>query len=425
MDISNQITESTRPKERAFGGKLAQSAQRGYNLPMAHPSSAWDHMLHLVEAAWGPQDSYRFASIPWPDVIHLARSEGVAPLLYAAVHRLALPLPADARAILEAAHYRTLVADTYRTQELEPVLAALHASGVPVLLLKGAALAQTVYKEIALRTTGDLDLAVPAEQVGTCRQILGELGYRPIEVELTPGAQLAYRNELAFSHGEPGWAMLELHWHLLDLPYYIRTVPMDWFWEDTDSVVVGEQRVQILSPEANMLYLPAHLALHHRFHGLRWFVDLALLVHKHQATLDWDKIITAAQDFRLLLVLKETLDRLAGFWPSLPLDGPRRRLQGMRPTPFEQRLFRLLIAEPRRPFLDFYTDVVCLPTTEDRARFVLQNIFPQQAYMLQRYSIIKVDGVKRTWELPYWYLYRLGDGLAKAVRTLPQVLRLR
>jgi hypothetical protein len=342
----------------------------------------------------------------------LAKTEGVAPFLHTAIQQMGISLPETDRETLEQIHYQTVAADTYRLQDLERILATLSTVPLPVLLLKGPALTETLYRDLALRAMGDIDLVVPTLHVPISQQILTELGYAPTEIDVSPGAHLDYRNEQAFEYREPHHATVELHWHLLDIPYYLHKVPMNWFWQNTETVEIAGHPVQVLNPEANMLYLPAHLALHHRFHGLRWFVDLALLVHKHHDSLDWEVVLAAAQEFELLLVLRETLDRLASYWPSLPLDEPRRRLHRLQPAPFERRLFRLLTVEPRSPLLDFYTDVVCLPSPSERVRFILLNLFPQRAYMAKRY------GLKRAWQLPYGYLYRLGDGLLKLTRTL-------
>ncbi len=142
-------------------------------------------------------------------------------------------------------------------------------------------------------------------------------------------------------------------------------------------------------------------------------------MQRQQETLDWDAVLRAAQDLELLLTLRETLDRLAAYWPALPLDSARQQLHSLAPGPSERRLFRLLTTEPRSPLLDFYTDLVCLPDIPARLRFVLSNAFPQRAYMARRYR------VRSAWQLPLLYAYRLGDGLLKLFRTLPQVLRLR
>jgi hypothetical protein len=385
---------------------------------MTEQLPAREHLRRLLAILWAPQD--RELSVPPPsaEVIELAHSEDIIAPLYTALQQAHSSIPDPVWAAVQHAYYQAISIGALHIKDIECIMTALLGEGVPALLLKGAALAKTLYQDVALRTTGDIDLVVLPQYLPACQRLLRQLGYVASRAELTAGAQFAYGSEQAFIHPETGHTAVELHWHLLDVPYYLQNVPMDWFWSRTETIEIAGYPVQILSAEANLLYLPAHLALHHRFHGLRWFLDLALLVHKHRDSLDWDMVIAAAQEFELLLVLRETLDRLAGYWPSLPLDGPRHQLEALQPTPFEQRLFHLLTTEPRSPLLDFCTDIVCLPDAPTRFRFVWSNLFPQRAYMVKRYKM------KRTWELPYWYAYRLGDGLTKLARTLPQVIRL-
>ena len=388
-------------------------------MPDMMESPAPESVLHrLLAAVWDPDGAELPVPVPWAEVMALARTEGVTPLLYAALRQTGMTAPERVGTALAQAYYGLARANTLRGLELEPVLAALSGVDVPVLLLKGMALAETLYDNIALRPMSDFDLVVHRQDVPVCQELLTGLGYRSVDVEVTPGAFLAYRNEQIFAPPKDSQAWVELHWHLLDVPYYLRHVPMAWFWETSRAHRIGSYPIQILGPEANLLYLSSHLALHHRFHGLRWFVDLAALTYLRRDSLDWDRIARQAQAFELLLTVRETLDRLAGYWPSLPLEDARRCLQALQPSPAEQRIFRLLTAEPRSPLLDFYADLVCLPDLPARANFALRNVFPQPAYMARRY------GVHRGWQLPFFYLYRLGAGFRKLVQTLPQVIRL-
>ena len=90
---------------------------------------------------------------------------------------------------------------------------------MPVLLVKGVALAETLYLDLAPRPASDFDLVVPSKHLPVCRQILAGLGYVPVEIELAPGADLAYRSGQVFTSGEPSRVPVGLHWHLLDLPH--------------------------------------------------------------------------------------------------------------------------------------------------------------------------------------------------------------
>jgi hypothetical protein len=318
---------------------------------------------------------------------------------------------------LERAYYQSAAANALRLAELERILAEFGAVQAPVLVLKGAAFGEELYGNIALRPMADLDLVTDQRHVPACQAALAQLGYHPIAIEENPGFDLAYRSQQGFRNPDPTSGYIELHWHLVEIPYYLQNLPMDWFWANCTTIGFGKQKAQVLNPIANLLYLSAHLALHHRFDGLRWFVDLALLIDHNRESIDWAQVVDVAQRFELVVVLRETLDRLVTLWPRLPLEEPLALLAKIEPSSLERRLFRLLTAEPRSPLLDFVGDLASLPARTERLRFLLLNVFPQPAYMQRRYEIQKI------WHLPYWYLHRQADGLVKLARTIPQAIR--
>ena len=175
---------------------------------------------------------------------------------------------------------------------------------------------------------------------------------------------------------------------------------------------------RVLNATANLIYLPAHLAIHHGFRSLHSLFDLALLISRNQDSLDWPEVIATARRFALLSPLVATLDRLAERWPDLPLAEPRTLLRSIQPTAHDVRLFRLLTAESRDATLDFYTTLASLPGVSAKARYAWFNLFPQPAYMMTRYKL------SSPWQLPYWYARRLGGGLYRLLRSLPRALRL-
>jgi len=380
------------------------------------PLSAQEAVCRLLAAAWDPQSVPAPESIPWPEVLRLAVPSNVGAVVYAAARGMAMP--PEVQETLEQAFYRTAADNTRALQQLAGLRVALSSAGAPLLLLKGAALAETLYADPALRRIGDIDLVVPREHALACRQVLLELGYAPARVEHQPGNLLAHSNQERFEPPQPYRTSMALHWHILDVPYYLRKVPMDWFWANSESGTIAGQRFQVLSPEANLIYLPAHLALHHQFRGLHSRLDLALLIVRNRDRLDWDRIAATARSFDLLMALRETLDHLAQCWPSLPIDEPRRMLHALKPSRTDERLFRLLSADSRSTTLDFYTTLVSLPDFAARARYAWLNLFPQPAYMVERYS------VKAEWQLPYWYVRRLAEGLPRLARVLPDARRI-
>ena len=139
-----------------------------------------------LTSAPGPED--------WRLLAATARREGVAPLLYYALKETEWPanVPPDVQADLRQAYYATTARNLLVYRELSRILAALSASlPLPVVVLKGAALAATLYPSIGLRPMGDLDLLVPKDRLDQAVAAIRALGYVPEGPEIKPGlAQL-------------------------------------------------------------------------------------------------------------------------------------------------------------------------------------------------------------------------------------------
>ena len=75
--------------------------------------------------------------------------------------------------------YQAVAVELMRAAELRDVLAALAQADLPVLLLKGAALAYTLYPEPHLRDRCDTDLLLPSrEEAEQAWRVLQTLGYQ-------------------------------------------------------------------------------------------------------------------------------------------------------------------------------------------------------------------------------------------------------
>jgi len=108
-----------------------------------------------------------------------AEHNGVAPLLAPMVAACADRSPAFGRldrsfAALAHRHRR---AAAVREAAVDELLGAYAAAGVPVLLLKGAALAHLIYPSPALRPMVDIDLLVDAADARTAAAVARKLGF--------------------------------------------------------------------------------------------------------------------------------------------------------------------------------------------------------------------------------------------------------
>jgi hypothetical protein len=185
-------------------------------------------------------------------------------------------------------------------------------AGIPILFLKGFALAGSVYPSPAQRPMGDLDLAVPHERFGDAAIVLQHLGFTDARPEsthsrATPGLSthaFAFRNEARKVN-------LDLHYNILNCSLWERAD--DGFW--SEAVPLGQPGF------ANALTLaPEHQLFHACLHGysrslmqlsIRWMLDAHFILARHGDSFRWDLIETEARRHRCGPLLAATLGYLA------------------------------------------------------------------------------------------------------------------
>jgi hypothetical protein len=118
----------------------------------------------------------------WHALAHEAEHHGVAPLIEPMIAALSRHAPEaideDSRLTfmaLAARHRRAAVA---REACIDRLLSAFSAADIPVLLLKGAALAHLIYGTPALRPMADVDVLIDPADTDRAIAIARDLGYR-------------------------------------------------------------------------------------------------------------------------------------------------------------------------------------------------------------------------------------------------------
>ena len=122
------------------------------------------------------------------------------------------PVDDEQRAQLEASLLSWLSHSLRVERLLLRAVDALDRAGVPSRVLKGAALAHTVYADPSLRVFGDVDLLVPGSELDRAVILLcAALGARRAQPELRPGFDARFGKEVLLR--VPGDPELELDLH--------------------------------------------------------------------------------------------------------------------------------------------------------------------------------------------------------------------
>ncbi len=112
-----------------------------------------------------------------PQTLEQAEAHGLSPLLYELTTEQQLAIGEDGMRVLRGLALRHKRHARTRADVLAKILRALAGEGIETLVLKGAALAHTVYATPELRPMGDIDLLTRKRDLEQAREILLGIGF--------------------------------------------------------------------------------------------------------------------------------------------------------------------------------------------------------------------------------------------------------
>lgn len=176
---------------------------------------------------------------------------------------------------------------------LEQLLVALNRAGIAVMLLKGGALACTVYRSFTERAMRDIDLLVPRDCVKDARELMLDLNWAadpdlPDDGSYSTHHHLSPLRDLA-SRG----LRLEIHRSVLPAGHPFRFTE-DEIWSCAQPARVGEARALVMHPAHHAVHVAIHFAWSHMLKLGAWnaFRDLDALVTADLA--NWNEVISTA-----------------------------------------------------------------------------------------------------------------------------------
>jgi hypothetical protein len=338
-------------------------------------------------------------NLDWPSLGRLATMHGLGPLLHEATKSIDAPSASDeALAELKREYQLTAAHNMLAEHDLKRMLGALNAAGVQVAVLKGTALLNMVYRDPALRPMVDIDLLIRFADRTAALEALGRAGYAPTEPEPFENLNGLYWNERVLCDQSRTSTQLELHWNLLDIPYYASRLSTAQLLKRAQPMNFGDVQGLSLAIDDTLLYLCAHNTFHHQ--GLLWRndVDVAFFVSRHQAQLDWETLITRATDLDLVLGLQQSILKAEQLWLA-PVPVPvLEQLGTLEPRTRE----KVMVACQRSEFLKLLRTLLTLPSLEHRVHFVNGQLFPSRDYLYWRYGVAATVPGPVAFSRRYW-----------------------
>lgn len=185
-------------------------------------------------------------------------------------------IPADVMESLRQQYTANTFRMLHLTAEMEQVCGAFREHGIRNITLKGPALAHDLYGDVSMRTSKDLDILIPFDDVEAAEGILATLGYVSKEGERAPTVRSWKWREHHICYIHPvKRTQVEIHWRLN--PDSGKETDFELLWKRSRFSSYTQTPVRMLEQEDLWAYLVTHGARHGWFR-LRWLLDIDQMI---------------------------------------------------------------------------------------------------------------------------------------------------
>lgn len=231
-------------------------------------------MLIRDEDAVSSFDDELSATLNWQHVIELALHHRIYPLLYVRLKKWVeqgFAVPEGVLQGLNALYMRNTFQMLQLSGEMERLNRALNEQQIRTLFLKGPVLAADLYGDISMRTSCDLDILVPIEQLARTESLLLSLGYKKDDYIHSVLGDWKWRHHHVAYYHDDKQMKVEIHWRLNPGP--AKEPSFELLWAQKRQSQLLHDPIYILGQEHLFLFLITHGA-RHGWSRLRWLLDI-------------------------------------------------------------------------------------------------------------------------------------------------------
>lgn len=325
---------------------------------------------------------------------------------------------------LQRLKYQSLARNMLLQNGLSQILSAFNEVGIPVIVLKGAALLGSIYRDIGLRPMSDLDILVRPEHLDRTEAIALCYGYAPIVERVVQEHDTIDRRHLPnLIHHERG-IVLEIHQHIVDSdgPYHFN---LNGFWSGARPVSLLGVPALVLATEDQLIHLCINFLLdrHYSSHfALGQLCDISELISGEGDSLNWDLVERVADDVCIQQGIHYVLYACEQLLGS---KVPASVLSRLQPLEFNSSLAKLFLRRrvlDTRPWLAHQLVASGSAYTLPRAiRAALVRLFPTPRRFSKKYELREYSNslyLKRVTEK----LWRLGCAMLRPLEMKEDLL---
>ena len=211
-------------------------------------------------------------------------SHRMLPLLYRNLPALGIKDPSIGK--YKGVYRQTWYKNQILFHAIASLLHSLQAADIQTMILKGAALTVSFYKDYGLRAMNDFDVLIRPEKVLPAIKLLETAGWTPMD--FAPTEEYI---SVSYSHGFRNSAGQEfdLHWHLLSQSRGVNAD--DDFWDGAVAAGINDVATCVLNPTDQLLHVCIHGARWNVTPPFRWVADAMTILNNAPAAIDWNRMI--------------------------------------------------------------------------------------------------------------------------------------
>lgn len=315
----------------------------------------------------------------------------------------------ELRRALQEDHFLAVGEWQLHAQTLAQLGKALGEAGVTAVLLKGAALALTVYPEPAWRTMSDVDLWVRDEAMGAAVRAVQGIGFTVYGKEERPWPlQRLSQGEVQLYRADWAQGLVELHWSAFQGWWMLRAARPDaaavWARKEPLPLPANDAAFYQLEAADTVLQVGLHLAIAHQFgmKALQGVIDIALTARARQV--DWRLVAERARRWRVataVYTVLHLLDQLIG------AEGVEVALRELQPGRLRRRLIARFVSpesllagrDVRSGRARYLLLLLLVDRPRDMLYLIFRTLWPEEAWLKARYGERPVSRWRHVWNV--------------------------
>jgi hypothetical protein len=341
--------------------------------------------LHIIDKIYAKTSlKIHGQNSDWNCILKKLQRESLIPLIYSDLKKLddiQELVPDDVITKLEDEYFNNACHNILLLKELEKILIALKNENIPVMVLKGAALLENVYSNVALRPMNDIDILVKKESLPKINIVLKKCGYFNLGKDTikTEVAVSPYLNSAVYKKPSFEGCFLHVHWHLVNttipVEMYYDKIDMVKIWKEAEPTRIGGTEALTLAPHHFLIHLCEH-ALNHFFDKLILLYDVHIFIERNLDRFDWKKFVDETLNFNLARPAYYTLYFTTKFFETQVPDYVLERLKPAKFS-FGERKFVSSVLNGKLPsYFPFLIYLAMSKGIFKKIKFIWRHIFP-------------------------------------------------